>query len=364
MIRPDQVPHILAWFLSVLVVHYHAKSNCFVDFLRNKPNEPVVQEIKEADGPSKEVIYNRAMPIIFVGGMPRSGTTLMRSMLDAHPMVRCGEETRVVPRMIQMRSAWYRSEKESKRLDEAGVTRNVVDSAVAEFLLEIMTKHGKPAERLCNKDPFTAKYAPYLREIFPGSKHILMIRDGRSVAHSIITHNVTISGYDLKSYKDVIGRWSKAVEVMRESCKRVGRDNCLEVRYENLILHPRSSLQKIGEFLELPWHENMMEHQKHMEDISLSATEKSTNQVIKPLYTESLKAWVGHIPEDVLKELDTIAPMLSKLGYDANSTDPVFPEPDEEVTAKYKKWLAEQNSDFDAQHVEVDHADFEVPHAI
>ena len=48
------------------------------------------------------------------------------------------------------------------------------------------------------KDPFTAKYAPYLREIFPGSKHILMIRDGRSVAHSIITHNVTISGYDLK----------------------------------------------------------------------------------------------------------------------------------------------------------------------
>ena len=77
----------------------------------------------------------------------------------------------------------------------------------------------------------------------------------------------------------MIGRWSKAVEVMRESCKRLGRDNCLEVRYENLILHPRSSLQKIGEFLDLPWHENMMEHQKHMEDISLSATEKSTNQV-------------------------------------------------------------------------------------
>ena len=77
--------------------------------------------MKEPAGPSKEVIYNRAMPIIFVGGMPRSGTTLMRSMLgkinffnrvknvkhsDAHPMVRCGEETRVVPRMIQMRSAW------------------------------------------------------------------------------------------------------------------------------------------------------------------------------------------------------------------------------------------------------------------
>ena len=39
--------------------------------------------------------YDRSMPLIFVGGMPRSGTTLMRAMLDAHPDVRCGEETRV-----------------------------------------------------------------------------------------------------------------------------------------------------------------------------------------------------------------------------------------------------------------------------
>lgn len=39
--------------------------------------------------------YDRSMPLVFVGGMPRSGTTLMRAMLDAHQDVRCGEETRV-----------------------------------------------------------------------------------------------------------------------------------------------------------------------------------------------------------------------------------------------------------------------------
>lgn len=32
--------------------------------------------------------YHRGMPLIFIGGVPRSGTTLMRAMLDAHPDVR------------------------------------------------------------------------------------------------------------------------------------------------------------------------------------------------------------------------------------------------------------------------------------
>ena len=48
--------------------------------------------------------YDRQMPLIFIGGVPRSGTTLMRAMLDAHPAVRCGEETRVIPRLLGMLS--------------------------------------------------------------------------------------------------------------------------------------------------------------------------------------------------------------------------------------------------------------------
>ena len=35
--------------------------------------------------------------------MPRSGTTLMRAILDVHPDVRCGEETRVIPRVLMAR---------------------------------------------------------------------------------------------------------------------------------------------------------------------------------------------------------------------------------------------------------------------
>ena len=74
--------------------------------------------------------YDGLSPLIFIGGMPRSGTTLMRAMLDAHPDVRCGEETRVIPRILKIRKKWSRSAVEKRRLDEAGVTDKVIDSAV------------------------------------------------------------------------------------------------------------------------------------------------------------------------------------------------------------------------------------------
>lgn len=49
--------------------------------------------------------------------------------------------------------------------------------------------------------------------------------------------------------------------------------------------------------------------------------------MIKPINIEALSKWVGHIPADVVEEMDTIAPMLHKLGYDPTGT-PNYGEPD------------------------------------
>ena len=65
-------------------------------------------------------------------------------------------------------------------------------------------------------------------------------------------------------------------------------------------------------------------------------------QVVKPLYVDSLNAWVGHLPEDVENEIDEIAPMIKILGY-STSKDPYYGRPDWEVTEKYNKWLATQD---------------------
>jgi protein-tyrosine sulfotransferase len=77
------------------------------------------------------------MPIIWIGGMPRSGTTLMRAMLDAHPSVRCGEETRVLPRILGMHAQWKRNVREATRLQEAGLNDEVINAAISAFITEV-----------------------------------------------------------------------------------------------------------------------------------------------------------------------------------------------------------------------------------
>ena len=50
--------------------------------------------------------YNSSSQILFIGGVPKSGTTLMRVLLDIHPSVRCGPETHVVIDVLKLRYEW------------------------------------------------------------------------------------------------------------------------------------------------------------------------------------------------------------------------------------------------------------------
>ncbi|XP_021777115.2 protein-tyrosine sulfotransferase 2 isoform X4 [Papio anubis] len=278
-----------------------------------------------------EYRYGKAMPLIFVGGVPRSGTTLMRAMLDAHPEVRCGEETRIIPRVLAMRQAWSKSGREKLRLDEAGVTDEVLDAAMQAFILEVIAKHGEPARVLCNKDPFTLKSSVYLSRLFPNSKFLLMVRDGRASVHSMITRKVTIAGFDLSSYRDCLTKWNKAIEVMYAQCMEVGKDKCLPVYYEQLVLHPRRSLKLILDFLGIAWSDAVLHHEDLIGKpggVSLSKIERSTDQVIKPVNLEALSKWTGHIPGDVVRDMAQIAPMLAQLGYDPYANPPNYGNPD------------------------------------
>lgn len=61
--------------------------------------------------------------------------------------------------------------------------------------------------------------------------------------------------------------------------------------------------------------------------------ERSSDQVIKPVNLEALTKWVDNIPEDVVRDMAEIAPMLSVLGYDPYANPPNYGKPDDQVSS-------------------------------
>jgi protein-tyrosine sulfotransferase len=73
-------------------------------------------------------------------------------------------------------------------------------------------------------------------------------------------------------------------------------------------------------------------------------TEHSSDQVIKPINLEALTKWFGHMPLDVKQDLDTLAPMLKKLGYDTQSNTPSYGTADSLVLDNMNR--LKENADF------------------
>ena len=189
--------------------------------------------------------------IVFVGGVPRSGTTLCRSMLDAHPDIHCGEETRVIPQVLAAKRRWTES---------TGHDEDKLYKAIGSFLYDIISGHGTPAKFLCNKDPLILGDMPSLMKMFPNSKFVLMIRDGRAVAYSIVSRKVGIGGVNISSYLDSAMFWNKMMTVMVGNCTKLGEEHCIMVPYDKLVQDPKTWMEKILAFGGIPWHENVLHH--------------------------------------------------------------------------------------------------------
>ena len=202
-------------------------------------------------------------PFIFVGGFPRSGTTLMRVMMDAHPDIRCGQETRIIPKILLNIQKIFEipSRREKSRRQEAGITQELLDSAVASLIAEIINKHGEPAPRLCNKDPLTFLNLTYLARIFPNAKFILMVRDGRAVIHSIMERGILIRGVNSRDPKVLFKTWNEAVSEMLSQCNGVGRSRCVKIPYEHLVLYPAGCMKILLDFLQVEWSDAVLHHE-------------------------------------------------------------------------------------------------------
>ncbi len=109
----------------------------------------------------------------------------MRVLLDVHPSIRCGPETVILPLLLKLHATQI-APLQDHRLPLASINKTTIDAIYTNIISTLLVKTGEKAERLCVKDPLIDNYLPYLLEIYPRAKFVLLVRDGRASVSSIM----------------------------------------------------------------------------------------------------------------------------------------------------------------------------------
>ncbi|MEA2488491.1 MAG: hypothetical protein QOH21_283 [Acidobacteriota bacterium] len=161
---------------------------------------------------------------VFICGCGHSGTTLMANMLAAHPDVYIPlRETEI-----------FREEREAARV------------GYAELVAEAEASDKRV---LAEKTPKHIRRIGLIRELVPGARFLIVVRDGRDVAASY-GRRIGDPGHGVR-------QWIKSNSV---SASQEEKDDVLVYRHEDLIEDPTGTLTKICEFMSIPFDEGMLRY--------------------------------------------------------------------------------------------------------
>lgn len=261
---------------------------------------------------------------IFIGGMPRSGTTLLRVMLDSHPNIACGPELRAIPSLAQF-SAQTKAHcedtlNESYRLPRVELNE-IFRRFISSFLEPYARSRGK--SRIAEKTPANVLHFDELRQLFPDCDRIHIIRDGRDVVASLLTMDWTDArtGKPMEMTRDpaaAAALWRDHVLAGR-AAKMAGK-SVIELRYEALARDPERTLRGVFESIGEPWDDRVLEFHRNA-TIRAGIDEASAPQVAKPLSRHAIGRWRSDLNDEAKRAVKREAgDLLVALGY-ASSND-------------------------------------------
>ncbi|HLH52550.1 MAG TPA: sulfotransferase [Verrucomicrobiae bacterium] len=254
--------------------------------------------------------------LVFLGGHPRSGTTLLEQILDAHPEIHAFDESEAFVQEIWQKLAplppgrafSLQQVDNLGELERAGMRERYFKSLFRELDEE-------PAGLILvdkNPSPTTALHL-WLR-IFPGLKVLTALRDPRDVIISCFFQNLMLTPANAnflslertaKHYSDLMEVWLR----MRE----LGGFDWLESRYEDLVANPEGEGRRITEFCGLPWHEQQANHHEVARNKLLFAP--TFSDVAQPVHKRAVGRW--HKYAEALQPIqERVRPYCLAFGYE------------------------------------------------
>lgn len=278
------------------------------------------------------------MEAVFIVGVPRSGTTLLKSMLNMHPEVMIAPETHFFLEIWQHRGKHegennkerakqvWQEYADTKFLDDIHNNQNILKKKIINSNFSyhrmykiLLTEYAQNNEAaICgDSTPAHLEYVDQLSQWFPQAQFVHIIRDPRAVSLSIRN---TPWGAD-RSHTQNSFRWRKYVR-KGNRLNEILTDNYHELQYETLVRKPRSTLQSLSNKIGIDFKPAMLRfHEQAAEH--LSSDEPWKQSCRKPLQSESISRWKKELSH---KEKSMISAVCREymLKYNYSPTDICF----------------------------------------
>jgi hypothetical protein len=214
-------------------------------------------------------------PAPFIVGVPRSGTTMLRLMLDAHPDLAIPPETYFVTNLIEAADGGAGPDQLANVLvghrrwgdlgiDESELRRRLAaigepDGGDAVRVAFGLYAEGRGKPRWGDKTPAYLTNIAEIGGALPEARFVHLIRDGRDVALSVL--RMPEADRPMRN-PDTVGlvatRWSRRIERARRQAE--GLDHYLEVRFEDLVAKPEGVLRRVCGFVELDYRPELLDY--------------------------------------------------------------------------------------------------------
>jgi Sulfotransferase family len=268
-------------------------------------------------------------PPLVLLGVSRSGTTLLRVILDRSPGIAIPDESFFVPLLARR----HRGKVDPERflddlarlpvlaewgLSPADVAPRLppglgVGEAIAAIYEAYAEKQGKP--RWGDKTPMYMRHLPLLERLFPDAQYVHLVRDGRDAAVSFLRMpegTFTRTWAHPESAGEFAALWRVEVEGARELGRRVGPERCHEERYERLVAEPEETVRGICAFARIPFEPAMLEYAG-----SVDVSRKPHQQRLLQPPTAGVRDWRSELDEADARAFEAVAgDLLADLGYE------------------------------------------------
>lgn len=243
---------------------------------------------------------------VFLVGFPRSGTTLLDTMLMGHPGIEVLEEE---PTMRLASAQFPDFDALQSASDQLVQKARGVYFDTARSLTPL-----KPGSLLVDKNPLTMNGLPFVHRMFPGAKIIRALRHPCDVVLSCFITNFRAND-GMSSFL----RLETAAELYDLSFTYFERAQALmkfpmhTVVYESIVADRERELKNLFRFLGLEWHEQVLDHETTAKGRGRIKT-ASYSQVVEPIYSRAAGRW-QHYRKHLEPIFPVLRPWVEKFGY-------------------------------------------------